>query len=250
MYLLFKKIIKAVRLAPVTLYRRALRHVVAAAIEHERLLVALDCQTVVDIGANRGQFSLVARHCFPKARIVSFEPLPGPASIFRRVFSDDDQVLLHQTAIGPRSEVRTIHVSQRDDSSSLLPISSVQTAMFPGTGEISTTEVRVAPLEELITADDLRAPALLKLDVQGFEHEALIGCESLLSHFDMVYCECSFVELYSGQKLAWEIIDWLSARGFGLVGIFNTTYQHGQAVQADFLFGRKGGRCLVEKELP
>lgn len=139
-----------------------------------------------------------------------------------------------------------MHISHRDDSSSLLSISSVQTAMFPGTEEIATTEVRVAPLDEFVTADDLMAPAMLKLDVQGFEYEALIGCESLLPRFDWVYCECSFVELYSGQKLAWEIIDWLSTRGFGLAGVFNPAYdRRGQTVQADFLFRRDGAAAGV-----
>lgn len=55
-----------------------------------------------------------------------------------------------------------------------------------------------------------------------------------------ISCECSFVGLYSGQKLAADVIDWLSARGFGLVGVFNPAYDRcGQAVQADFLFMRK-----------
>lgn len=215
------------------------RHRVLAGAEHRHVLVR-ELATVIDIGANRGQFALAVRRWAPRARVISFEPLPGPASVFRRVFSNDGQVLLHQAAIGPRPEVRTMHISHRDDSSSLLPISSVQTAIFPGTGEVATTEVRVAPLDEFVTADDLATPAMLKLDVQGFEHEALIGCESLLPRFDWVYCECSFVELYSGQKLAWEIIDWLSARGFSLAGIFNLAHdRRGQAVQADFLFSRK-----------
>jgi hypothetical protein len=132
-----------------------------------------------------------------------------------------------------------MHVSGRDDSSSLLPISSVQTAMFPGTGEIATTEVRVGPLEEFVKAEELRSPAMLKLDVQGFEYEALTGCESMLSHFDWVYCECSFVEFYSGQKLAADVIEWLAARGYGLCGVFNSAYDKtGRAVQADFLFQR------------
>ena len=32
----------------------------------------------------------------------------------------------------------------------------------------------------------------------------------MLSHFEWVYCECSFVELYSGQKLAPEVITLLA----------------------------------------
>ena len=214
------------------------RHQVLAGAEH-RYVLTRDLGTLVDIGANRGQFALAVREWAPQARVISFEPLPGPAAIFRKVFSGDDRVLLHQAAIGPRPEQRTMHVSARDDSSSLLPISSVQTAMFPGTGEIATTEVRVGPLEEFVKADELRSPAMLKLDVQGFEYEALIGCESMLAHFDWVYCECSFVEFYSGQKLAADVIEWLAARGYGLCGVFNPAYdKEGQAVQADFLFQR------------
>jgi hypothetical protein len=111
--------------------------------------------------------------------------------------------------------------------------------MFPGTGEVATAEVRVGPLEEFVRTEELRSPAMLKLDVQGFEYEALVGCESMLPHFDWLYCECSFVEFYSGQKLTWEVIDWLSGKGFRLDGVFNTSYDSmGQAIQADFLFHR------------
>lgn len=217
-------------------------HKVLAGAEHRKVL-ADDLRTVVDIGANRGQFALATRRWAPKAQIISFEPLNAPAAIFRRVFSGDDHVVLHQAAIGPESVRREMHISARDDSSSLLPISSLQTTVFPGTEQVAVTEVRMAPLDEFISLSDLQAPAMLKLDVQGFEFDALTGCESLLKHFDWVYCECSFVELYSGQKLAWEIIDWLSARGFCLMGMFNPAYDHcGQAVQADFLFSRKNGR--------
>lgn len=215
------------------------RHRVLAGAEHRNVL-SCDLKTVVDVGANRGQFALAARRWAPGARVFSFEPLIGPAAVFRRVFSGDDSVILHQSAIGPVSAMQPMHVSARDDSSSLLPISSRQTAMFPGTEEVATAEVRVATLDEFVGADDLQAPAMLKLDVQGFELDALRGCESLLRHFDRVYCECSFVEFYSGQKLAGEVVDWLAARGFSLVGKFNPAFDsRGQVVQADFLFERK-----------
>jgi hypothetical protein len=43
--------------------------------------------------------------------------------------------------------------------------------------------------------------------------------------------------LYSGQKLAYEVIEWLQQRQFNFVGVFNTSYDSsGQAIQADFLF--------------
>jgi len=194
---------------------------------------------VVDIGANRGQFSLAVREWAPLARVVAFEPLKDAAGRFHKIFRGDPQVILHQVAIGAAAGEATIHVSAADDSSSLLPIALAQQRLFPGTGEVSTEIVRVARLADFVSVTEIVAPAMLKLDVQGFELEALCGCENLLECFAYVYVECSFVELYTGQALAHEIIDWLRGRGFSLSGIYNMTYDsEGNAVQGDFLFGK------------
>lgn len=196
-------------------------------------------RTVVDIGANRGQFALVARHCFPEARIVSFEPLTGPVATYRAVFAGDGRARLVEAAIGPEPGEAMIHLSARDDSSSLLPITARQSALFPGTGEAGTATIRVARLADEVPAEDLAAPALLKLDVQGFELQALAGCDDLLTCFAWVYVECSFVELYEGQALADGVIAWLRERGFRLAGVYHTSYgASGRAIQADFLFER------------
>jgi len=218
-------------------FRRALfSHGVAAATEHRNVLET-DLETLVDIGANRGQFSLTARRWAPRAKVFAFEPLSGPAARFRKVFHDDPNVMLHEAAIGPARSTATIHVSAADDSSSLLPISPIQTRLFPGTGEVRTETIQVGRLADFVTANDIVASAMLKLDVQGFELEALRGCEDLLGCFTYVYAECSFVELYIGQALAHEIIFWLGRRGFSLSGVYNMGYDSkGLAVQGDFLF--------------
>lgn len=204
--------------------------------EHRNILSS-NLKYIVDIGANRGQFSLAARKWAPLAKVVSFEPLPAPSEIYRKVFRDDKNVELHLAAIGSDSGEATIHISHRDDSSSLLPIGEKQVSLFPGTHEKSTTIIRVAHLDEFLVPEDIISPSMLKIDVQGFEFETLLGSESLLQYFDCIYVECSFIELYEGQKLANEIIKWLSERGFVLVGIYNMTYDSkGRSVQADFLF--------------
>ena len=196
-------------------------------------------RTVVDVGANRGQFALAARHVFPQAQIVSFEPLTGPAALWRAVFAGDGRARLIDAAIGPEPGEAEIHVSARDDSSSLLPITARQNALFPGTAEAGTATIRVVRLADALPAADIEAPALLKLDVQGFELQALAGCEALLDRFAWVYVECSFVELYAGQAFADEVIAWLREHGMRLAGVYNMSYDRdGRALQADFLFGR------------
>ena len=220
--------------------RRALfKNYVLAAVEH-RPVLNKSLKTIVDIGANRGQFALAAR-VYSGARVFSFEPLTGPAAIYQKVFHNDSSVKLYITAIGPHSGKNFMHVSAREDSSSLLEIGDAQINYFPGTQEIGTVEVMVKPLNELLEHEDIISPAMLKLDVQGFELEALQGCELLLDKFDWVYCECSFVELYSGQKLAADVIDWLSKKNFYIKKVFNPMYDSDSGIiQADILFQRKG----------
>ncbi len=236
----FHQLRKLARVLANSGYRTAFRRAgVAAAIEHEPLLKILDFATVVDIGANRGQFALVARRCFPNARIVAFEPLAGPAARFRTALSDDPLITLHQVAIGPTTGAATMHVAAEDDSSSLLPITELQQS-FAGTREVATESIQVECLTCRIKEGDLKQPALLKIDVQGYELSALQGCEPLLPEFSHVYVECSFVELYSGQALVPEVIRFLDERSFHLNGVYNACYgPGGQAVQADMLFLRK-----------
>ena len=216
-----------------------IRYGVFAGVEH-RALLNDSLKTIIDIGANKGQFALACREWAKNASIISFEPLFGPSKIFKAVFKNDPNVRLYIAAIGPISQRSLMHLSEHEDSSSLLPIGPKQIINFQGTHEKGVVEIDVAPLDSFLHVDDIELPSMLKLDVQGFEMEALKGCESLLTRINLIYCECSFIELYSDQKLAHDIINWLYIRQFILIGVFNTSYDFsGQAIQADLLFERQ-----------
>ena len=235
------RIQKLITILKVPYYRNILVQTrVAASTEHTHVLKRLaqeQIKTIVDVGANRGQFAIASRHHFPKAKIISFEPLAEAAEVFQKIFGNDPNVTLHHCAIGSKNEETEIHISKADDSSSLLPIADLQDEIFPGTAERGIRKISVRKLDDLIKRADLQHPALLKLDVQGFEIEVFEGCGDLLLEFNYIYVECSFVELYQGQSLVHEVIDLLSGRGFNLIGVYNTTYDaEGLAVQGDFLF--------------
>ena len=232
------------KLLPHRPFREALREGVAAAIEHREILSSLFPATVVDLGANTGQFSLLARALFPDARIHAFEPLRRPAEKFARVFAGSRLITLHLCAIGPEESSATMNVSGAIDSSSLLPITAMQANFAPGTGAVGVEQVTVRRLDSVLKPSDIKPPALLKLDVQGYELPALQGCGELLKLFAWVYVEVSFIELYGGQALAPEIIHFLESRGFVLTGVANPSFlDDGTCVQADFLFRLGPGRA-------
>jgi FkbM family methyltransferase len=211
----------------------------AAGMEHAPVLANLGCEYIVDVGANRGQFALVARKVFPEARIHSFEPLAEPDRVFKRIFEHDLNVTLYPYAVGKDKKCSTIHVTKDDDSSSMLHILKMQSDLFPGAVEKETRDVVVYPLSQLIDPASIPSASLLKIDVQGYELEVLQGCEDILQKFSHLYIECSFVELYEGQSFAHQIIAWLEARNFGLSSIHNLYYgKNGMAIQGDFLFSK------------
>src|SRR4051812_13666923 len=89
---------KAGRLLRRPAWRRGLLRGVGATIEHQGLEGWIYPKTVVDIGANKGQFSLFALEAFPGCRIFAFEPLPGPAARFRAVLGGYPHVVLFEQA--------------------------------------------------------------------------------------------------------------------------------------------------------
>jgi FkbM family methyltransferase len=229
---------KILRVLAIPQYRAAvLRTRSVASTEHDRILQGLGLDTVVDIGANRGQFALCIRRLYPLAQIFSFEPLANPARVYMRNFGSDPRAHFFNKAIAPMAGSSSMHVSRWDVSSSLLPFAQAQHDNFLFTEESAQEIVGTSRLSDCLDATSIAGCALLKLDVQGFELRALEGCGELLSRFRYVYVEASFVELYVGQALATDVLRYLLDRGFRLMCVANLSYGRAERpIQADFLF--------------
>ncbi len=228
---------KLARIAVNPEYRRGLKQGVAASVEHSSVPFSDRIATVIDLGASRGQFALFAAGRFPGARIICFEPQPGPRAELHGLLGD--RVEIHPVAVGSEPGRETMNVSASDDSSSLLEIGQDQQKVFPGTGKVDTIEVEVTTLDQALP-DPLAGPCLLKIDVQGLELEALKGGPKTLSQVDEALIECSFIELYEGQAMADQVIALMFEAGLRLAGVYGPTIDsEGRMVQADFFFRRE-----------
>jgi FkbM family methyltransferase len=206
------------------------------AVEHISALKRLSVGSVIDVGSNKGQFSLVIRHLFPDAEIHAFEPLENERRIFQSVVTDP--VKQYPMALGATSGEATFYLTSRADSSSLLRPANAQETAFGVTLSSSTT-VPVARMSDIIDVSDLSPPVLLKLDVQGGELDVLKGAVDILPLIDSIYTEASFISLYQHQPLAGDITTFLSQHGFIFRGVFNISSAPDLGpAQADFLFLR------------
>lgn len=218
-------------------WRGLLRGVVPS-LEHAAVFQGREYRTVIDIGANRGQFSLFAANRWPGAEIIAFEPLPDQADWYQAVHGN--RATLHRVALGEQRAEMTIHIASRKDSSSLLPLGEKQKKLF-AMDEVGEMVVPVEKLDAVLTQETIQQPSLMKIDVQGYEYQVLYGALEILPYFTAVYVELSFVQLYEEQKLSDEVIDLLRAAGFSSVEETNTTHdEKGVKVQSDMLFERNG----------
>jgi FkbM family methyltransferase len=219
-------------------WRAAVRHGVAATVEHQSVGWGKEFATVLDVGGHHGQFTLFALERFPGAKIVTYEPQAEGVAKIRQAVAGDPRVTIENYALSDSAGKAELHISKKSDSSSLLPIGEGQTTAYPGTEEATTEEIALETLDNLLP-EAPAAPALLKIDVQGAELSVLRGAERTRAAIDSVFVECSFVELYEGQALANEVIEFLAERGFRIAGVFGPAYAaDGRCLQADVLFSR------------
>lgn len=217
---------------------RALSAGVAPTIEHLSLLRQLDVDGIIDVGANRGQFTLACRLAMRPVPILAFEPIPKEAETFSAIHGHDNSIVLVRCALGEVRSEQTLHVSHSPDSSSLLPIGSRQTQMFPKTAEAGTITVPVQMLDDSLPLMAGRQRQLLKLDVQGYELNVLKGSPRTLAACRYVYAECSEVALYDGQALRPDVTRFLSDYGFRESASYNRQFHRSELIQADYLYVR------------
>jgi FkbM family methyltransferase len=197
-------------------------------------------RTVIDVGANVGQFATASAKLFPNVSVHSFEPNPDCVSLLNRHVEPLGNVKVYPIALGDDDGEVIFHVNSHSHSSSILPLSKNHLEAFPDAREVNEIKVKVSTLDKTFASVELAAPVLLKLDVQGYEAQALRGAVATLKRVDYVVLEASFKPMYEGEMLFMEIVRLMEGYGFSFlrpVGWLNDP-NTGEIIQMDALFRR------------
>ena len=189
---------------------KALNAQLVAVLRHNRIT------TVLDVGANVGQYGQRLRDWGYAGRIVSFEPL---ASAHRKLVehagADPDWLVAPRMAIGDIDGEIDIQVSAETDMSSILQQNRLLRRLSPSAAIRATESVAIRRLDSVASdhvGDDDRL--FLKIDTQGFEPRVLDGAERLMRRLVGVQLEMSLVPLYEGGCDFRVMIERLTAAGF------------------------------------
>ena len=223
---------------------RAMRRVRPFSIAAFRLVEGLAAEgisftTVIDVGANVGQFSGAALAHWPDAVVIAFEPLPDAADRLRRALAGFPSAEVHANAVGEEDGVVTFHPHTYTLSSSALPMLDDARERYTWAEERPPIEVALRRLDSVLGDRRLNRPTLLKLDVQGYELKALAGAGAVLGQLDAIVLEQSFERFYEGQPLFSETNRFLDSNGWHLARPLDWRREDGRVVEVDCLYLRE-----------
>jgi FkbM family methyltransferase len=195
-------------------------------------------KTILDIGANTGQFAKSIHQLFPEAALYSFEPLSDCYEELIANFANVPQFKAFNLALGDETGSVEIYRSEFSPSSSLLPMAELHKNCFPFTKNQSIEEVKVVCLDTISKSLELRKPMLVKLDVQGYEDKVISGGKGVISQADIIIVELSVEQLYDGQPLFDDIYKTIMGMGFKYRGNYDQlcSPDDGRVLQVDGIF--------------
>jgi FkbM family methyltransferase len=203
--------------------------------------------TILDAGANVGQFARAAHLCFPEARIISFEPLPDVADKLASNLVDVPTHTIVRSALGSYDGQTRFFRNSFDQSSSVLPMLQKADGLLAGQQQVEEIQIPIARLDTVLADEALAPPVLLKLDLQGNELAALEGAELTLHLCSHVLLETVFEPEYENEPVFEALWKFLRQRGFRFERPLNfVSNRRGAIVQMDALFVRASAAEVSE----
>ena len=163
---------------------------------------------ILDIGANRGTWTIMAKKIFPEAAFLMVEPQPEMRASLDAICSEYNNIQWVEAGAGANKGILVQTIWEDLAGSSFLP--AVREDLLASGKQ---REAKICTIDSLLIDKGLKIPELVKLDIQGFELEALRGAESLFGKTELFILETSLYSFMEGQPLIREVISFMGDRG-------------------------------------
>ena len=193
--------------------------------------------TVIDVGANVGQFGEGLRAEGFRGKIVSFEPIASVYQELAKRAAADGNWDAHCCGLGSTAGTAQIHVSELTVFSSILDMTSAAGLHDSRMAVDHVEEVPIQTLDQV--AAGLSGKILLKIDTQGYERQVIEGGQQTIPRMLGILLELPIIHVYDGEWSFHEALKFMAGMGFVPAQIQPVGY-HGidkvSAVEFDCLF--------------
>jgi len=182
----------------------------------------LKFDTMIDIGANIGDFSREFRKYRPEAFIYAFEPLPAEFRLLCSNFANDTKFTAYNIALSDKEGEEAFNVCNFGPASSILEINKLTTDYikkgFSIDVESKPITVNTVRLDKFFEGHSLGESLFIKSDTQGFEDRVIRGGKNVFCHANLCVIETMFQPQYKGQALFTDILYLMWSLGFTYFG--------------------------------
>jgi FkbM family methyltransferase len=196
------------------------------------------CTGAVDGGAYEGEWSKTFWRSFPGVTTIMVEPLPSKSEpLTRLALSGESRYVA--AALGRTRGSVELRLSETN--------SQVVGSTEGGDGNHIT--VAMTTIDDLLDASPGFRPNLLKLDLQGYELEALQGCADLAGRFEVVLLEVSLLRIGDVPVFS-EVDRFLAERHFHLYDVLPQYYRprDGALWQCDAFYVRSDSSLIASRD--
>lgn len=197
---------------------------------------------IIDGGANVGAFARIAARTFPDSIVHLVEPQPHCQAALKAL-SKDPRFRLHPVALGAKNAVIKLAVDPDKITTGAHIVIGLDSPL--GSTTIDVAAVRLDDLLRVGLVKDDRA--LLKLDLQGWELEALRGAEGVLDRIEVIIAELSFFAQAYEPSIE-VLMGYVCDRGFALhdVAAISARPRDNRAHQCDLVFVRRDSSLMLD----
>ena len=177
---------------------------------------------VIDVGANIGDYTLLAcTKVGTSGKILSFEPLSETFLTLERnlQLNEFTNCGYFQKAIGEKPSLANLYKNNLSGTMGHLDSS------LNGKNLIKKEKIEVTTIDDVLTSQHIDVVNMIKIDVEGFEHEVLLGCLQSFKEnkIKKIMCEVHYKYLESKRKSAETIYDLLREHNFTITQISEPT---------------------------
>jgi FkbM family methyltransferase len=193
-------------------------------------------QHIVDVGANRGNWTRTALRYFPQ----SYYTLLEPQEKMRQEVADltlDPKVTFYAMGAGPVNASMKLTEHERDDSFTFALDENQALAL--GRKQI---EVPVIALDDFLPRTGLPHADILKIDAEGWDLEVLKGADNTIRNASIVLIEAA-VNNKIFKNSVFDVLMQMNKRNFTLFDItdLNRTIRHNALWLVELAFVKKDG---------